>query len=199
MPVFDTASKGVAVDICHSGHMVSKFGTKSGALSMTSHRRPRWTGRSQPGQHADHAGFTLLELMIAVAILAVLASIGMVSYRGYIDTTKIANAKKQILTISLAIDDFHEDKKVYPASLADLGLDTIKDPWGNPYHYLNIATAANLGLVRKDHNLVPLNTDYDLYSSGKDGQSSAPLTAKASLDDIVRANNGGFVGLASNY
>jgi len=147
---------------------------------------------------AGHQGFTLLELMLTVAILGVLASIGIVSYNGYIDTTKIANAEKQIRTMSIAIDDFHEDKKVYPASLADVGLDSLTDPWGNPYHYLNIATA-KIGDVRKDHNLVPLNTDYDLYSSGKDGQSSAPLTAKYSQDDIVRANNGGFVGLASNY
>jgi general secretion pathway protein G len=34
---------------------------------------------------------------------------------------------------------------------------------------------------------------------GKDGQSSSPLTAKPSRDDIVRANDGRFVGLASDY
>jgi len=34
---------------------------------------------------------------------------------------------------------------------------------------------------------------------GKDGKSTAPLTAKISQDDIVRANNGGYVGLVSNY
>ena len=34
---------------------------------------------------------------------------------------------------------------------------------------------------------------------GKDGASIGPLTAKASLDDIVRANNGQFIGLAADY
>jgi general secretion pathway protein G len=34
---------------------------------------------------------------------------------------------------------------------------------------------------------------------GKDGASVSPLTARASRDDIVRANNGAFVGLASDY
>ena len=53
--------------------------------------------------------------------------------------------------------------------------------------------------MRKDKNLVPLNADYDLYSKGKDGKSQPPLTAKVSYDDIVRANNGGFVDLASKY
>jgi general secretion pathway protein G len=47
--------------------------------------------------------------------------------------------------------------------------------------------------------MVPINTDYDLYSMGKDEASTAPLTARASLDDIVRANNGGFIGLAHKY
>ncbi len=46
---------------------------------------------------------------------------------------------------------------------------------------------------------MPINSDYDLWSSGKDGASSPPLTAKPSRDDIVRANNGRFVGLASDF
>ena len=37
------------------------------------------------------------------------------------------------------------------------------------------------------------------YSVGKDAKSSAPLRAKISQDDIIRANNVGFVGLVSNY
>jgi general secretion pathway protein G len=34
---------------------------------------------------------------------------------------------------------------------------------------------------------------------GKDGKSQSPLTAKASRDDIIRANNGQYVGLAADY
>jgi hypothetical protein len=52
---------------------------------------------------------------------------------------------------------------------------------------------------RKDHNLHPINTDFDLYSMGPDGQSEAALTAKASRDDIIRASDGAFIGKASNY
>lgn len=52
---------------------------------------------------------------------------------------------------------------------------------------------------RKDHNLVPINTDYDLYSMGPDGQSVAPLTAKASRDDIIRGADGAFIGRASDF
>lgn len=52
---------------------------------------------------------------------------------------------------------------------------------------------------RKDKNLHPINSDYDLYSVGHDGESVEPLTAKKSHDDIIRANNGDFIGYAENY
>jgi len=47
--------------------------------------------------------------------------------------------------------------------------------------------------------LVPLNSDYDLYSVGKDGASSPPIMAKPSQDDVIRASNGSYVGLAANF
>ncbi len=54
-------------------------------------------------------------------------------------------------------------------------------------------------MPRKDRFLVPINSDYDLYSKGKDGESKAPLSPKVSHDDIIRANDGAFVGLASEF
>jgi general secretion pathway protein G len=52
---------------------------------------------------------------------------------------------------------------------------------------------------RKDRFLVPLNTDFDLYSVGRDGESVPPLSAAKSRDDVVRAANGAFIGLASKF
>jgi general secretion pathway protein G len=46
---------------------------------------------------------------------------------------------------------------------------------------------------------VPVNSDFDLYSMGPDGQSKPPFTAAASRDDIVRASNGGFIGPVSDF
>ena len=143
-------------------------------------------------------GFTLIELMITVAILAVVSSIAAVSYNGYIDTTNNASAVQQIRILALIINDYAGDHGQYPDSLSDISSENLLDPWGNPYNYLKIE-GASVGKVRKDHNLVPLNTTYDLYSSGKDQKSQPPLTASASRDDIVYANDGGFVGLASDY
>lgn len=86
-----------------------------------------------------------------------------------------------------------------PSSLADIGLGGLLDPWDNPYSYLNVSNGANKGHARKDHNLVFINSDNDLYSMGKDGRSVSPLTAKHSRDDIVRASNGRFIGKATDF
>ena len=75
----------------------------------------------------------------------------------------------------------------------------MKDPWGTPYQYISHDDKKGKGKWRKDHNIVPINSDFDLWSNGKDGQSSAPLTAKHSRDDILRASNGRFIGLASDF
>jgi general secretion pathway protein G len=73
---------------------------------------------------------------------------------------------------------------------------------GNPYEYLAVFGMDKTeidGKWRKDRFLIPLNTDFDLFSMGQDGVSKPPLTSQDSWDDIVRANNGGFVGLAHKY
>ena len=44
-----------------------------------------------------------------------------------------------------------------------------------------------------------INSFFDLYSMGKDGQSVTPLTAKASQDDIIWANDGAFCGPAADF
>lgn len=150
-------------------------------------------------RHITGQGLTLIELLFVLAILAVISSIAIVSYGGYVDASRKGSAISQITTMSLIIDDFQVEYQRYPDSLSEVGLDSMQDPWGYPYQYLNIETSHGNGHNRKDHNLVPLNSDYDLYSVGPDGLSVSPLTAAQSRDDIVRANDGAFIGLAADY
>jgi general secretion pathway protein G len=144
-------------------------------------------------------GYSLVELMIVVAIICILAAIAIPSYREMIYQAQIVSAIADVKQISNEITVFRLSNRRYPASLQDVGMDGKLDPWHRPYVYLLIAGLKNKGAVRKDKNLVPLNSDYDIYSCGRDGASEPPITAKPSRDDILRANNGGFFGLATNY
>jgi general secretion pathway protein G len=102
------------------------------------------------------------------------------------------------VTLDSEISTFEMMNERLPNDLAEINRAGFLDPWGHPYQYLNFAVSGNAN-CRKDLALHPLNTEFDLYSMGKDGQSQAPLTASQSRDDIIRANDGQYVGLASNY
>ena len=66
--------------------------------------------------------------------------------------------------------------------------------------YLKIENnGGGLGNVRKNLGMVPVNTDYDLFSMGNDGVFESPLSSVSSRDDIVRAGNGGYMGLAKDF
>jgi general secretion pathway protein G len=148
------------------------------------------------------AGFTLVELMAVVGIIAALAALAIPIYSDFLEKARRAVAISDIRLIAGAIEQHFDSDTGYPRSLADLGSGVpAADPWGNPYVYLpiNILPAPNRGELRKDKNLVPLNSDYDLYSMGRDGRSQKPLTAAASRDDIVRAGNGSFIGIAKDH
>lgn len=52
---------------------------------------------------------------------------------------------------------------------------------------------------RSDRYLFPLNSDYDLFSLGPDSRTAVSLGAPMAMDDVIRANDGGYFGLASKY
>jgi len=163
--------------------------------------------RPDPTEHKRRwwfEGFTFFEVMIVVAIIATLSAIAIPNYINYRYKAQIAATIAEIHLLEKKIHHYVVDNNDYPGSLDDIGTGPFIDPWGTPYAYLKIAGVDHKGggktdKRRKDHNMVPVNSDYDLYSKGRDGDSKAPFTAKHSLDDIVRANDGQFVGLAVDY
>lgn len=143
--------------------------------------------------------FTLVEIVAVIAILAVVASISIPSYSAYLVRARMAQARADITMIDSLLANYElTHNGALPDSLADVGGGPV-DPWGNPYEFLNLRDPSNLNRARMDHNLHPINTDYDLYSKGPDGRSVRPLTAMPSRDDIVRGRNGRFIGIASDF
>ncbi len=146
----------------------------------------------------DHRGFTLLELMVVIAIIGTLAAIAIPNYLGFREKARVTLAISDIKGIEGAIQAFMLNNNRLPNTLIEAGLGNPVDPWGKAYVYYPVDSVP-IGKLRKDKALVPVNTDFDLYSMGSDGASVAAFTANASHDDVVRANNGSLIGLAKNY
>jgi general secretion pathway protein G len=97
------------------------------------------------------------------------------------------------------INRYMTDNDSPPPDLNTIGYGALLDPWGNAYVYQDFTGLKGKGKMRKDKNLNPLNTRYDLYSMGKDGQSKLPLTVPVSKDDVIMAFDGNYIGLAADF
>ncbi len=143
-------------------------------------------------------GFTVIEMMMVIGLIAILAAVALPAYNNYRDKARSVEAVQQIAVMAAAIKTYWQDARAYPATLADVQLAGMIDPWGRPYVYYNVE-ANGKGGARKDHALNPLNTDFDLYSVGPDGKTKKQISQKDSLDDLIRASDGAFLGVAADF
>ena len=123
----------------------------------------------------DKDGFTLIELMVVLVILALLATVIVPNVVGKSDDAKQTKAKTDIAMIEALLDQFYLDLGRYPASEEGLRVLYVSpedpddkwkgpyskkpipnDPWGNPYGY------ESPGI----RSMQP----YEAWSFGRDGQ-----------------------------
>jgi len=143
--------------------------------------------------------FTLVEMAVVILIVSLTYMTVSPAVYKIIETAQTKTTSEEVTDMQSDIDDFFKDNGRYPDTLEEVFGEVPLDTWGNPYQYQNHANIKGKGKLRKDKNLVPINSDYDLYSMGPDGETASPLTAAISKDDIIRGRNGEFVGLATDY
>lgn len=136
----------------------------------------------------DSGGLTFVEVLVCLIIVGLLSLIAIPSYSNFRDKAHNSRCVAEIRDLETTIAATVADTSTYP-TVAQLGLDTRRDPWGHFYVY----GAPD----RKDFDFI--NTDYDLYSKGRDGLSGQRITLDESHDDIIRANDGAFLGLVGIY
>ena len=120
----------------------------------------------------SNRGFTLLEIIVVVTIIAILAAYIAPKVTGRVDDARISKAKSDIRVLESSMELFKLDNFVYPSN--DQGLDALinrpsgensrnwreggyikkltKDPWGNEYRYANPGS----------------NGEFDIFSLGAD-------------------------------
>ena len=136
--------------------------------------------------------------MAVTALIGLLAALAVPKYGALIERARVAKAIGDLKALQTDL----QSQDSLPLTLAAINRHTMLDPWGRPYVYYKFPPTKGKALPpgsRKDKFLVPVNSDFDLYSRGKDGASALAFTAKPSHDDVVRANDGGFIGLAKNF
>lgn len=146
---------------------------------------------------SSQAGFSILQLIAAIAILGVLTVIAIPGFQGYIERARLTQALAELGEMEIAINEFSTNQVgQLPGDLAAAGFPAAVDPWGNNWVYVNLLLG---GSPRTDQSGTPVNTNYDLYSAGPDGATALSLTAGESEDDIIRASDGGFIGVVEEY
>ena len=120
-------------------------------------------------------GFTLIEIMVVVVILAVLGALVVPNIIDKVDQARVTRAKADIRAIETALDLYRLDNFKYPTT--EQGLQALvkqpadptltnyrtggylpslpKDPWNRTYQYVSPATGGG---------------DYEITSLGRDGQ-----------------------------
>jgi general secretion pathway protein G len=149
----------------------------------------------------------MVELIVVIGMVGLLATIGVGVYSHFIDKAKNTRAIAEIRVLEKEILDFWRSNDRLPDTLGELDRAAMLDPWKTPYEYINFDTVLDLEEKRRTKGNMgkgkgkgdPLNSDYDLFSKGKDRTSAPVLTDDTSKDDIIRANDGSYTGLASEY
>jgi len=132
-------------------------------------------------------GFTLIELMVTVVIMAILAAIAMPMYSNYITKAKARNAGADLVTLSLVVESLYQRNLTYPVPTPNPTVSTAKTQeyataW-QPAETENFEYTANVTA-----------TTYTLTATGKIGTRNAGCSLSLTHKNLRTVNGGSACG-----
>ena len=91
-------------------------------------------------------GFTIIELMIAIAIVGVLAAIAIPSYQDYIKRAKVSEGLVLAAQAKIAVAEYYQSNGSFPSTTAQAGLSTIA---GNSVSGISVNTSGLIDITYK--------------------------------------------------
>ncbi len=118
---------------------------------------------------SSHRGFTLIELMIVVAILAIVTTIAVPAYTGYIKTAENTEGWNNLNSLQLALEEYYMENGQYTTDTSSSGLDWSPKPGSSGSNLFDYSiTAGDTGDIK---------TSYEITATKK-SDSSVKLTLK---------------------
>lgn len=152
-------------------------------------------------------GFTLLELIVAMAILTILAGAAIPVYSRSMKRERTASTKAELVTLDASIRAYFEDTGVFPPTFDDLLTDEEGlDGWTGPYATPAISSGApeDTGLATdawgRDYEVTVVNASrLEIRSLGPDAEASTrddlvqpvdvtPIRRAETLDELATLN-----------
>lgn len=133
----------------------------------------------------NEKGFSMIEMMVVLIIIAVLIAGGIKFYLGYIENARVTKAKAQISIMQAALDAYYAEQGKYPADNAGLlnaGIATTAnpkeiealDPWGENYEYVTPSSGNASYVIHTGKDNVQNQTTTYVAGEGLDGEGSQP-------------------------
>jgi general secretion pathway protein G len=136
----------------------------------------------------QEAGFSLIELLITMAVIAIIAGIAMINLLGALNRAKQRSTMADMRTIAVGVEIYHIDKGFLPAASSMTQLRSVLIPyqasvvpvvdrWGHFFSYSQDGT------------------NYTIESFGRDGADGAEVTyaTRANTDLDLQLSNGIFL------
>lgn len=144
-------------------------------------------------------GFTLVELLIVIAIIGILTAVAVPEVLDQIEKARYAHATSDVKSYFKEARMYRVDEGEYPSTWEELGYSSSPvDPWGHEYVLNNHADIPS-GKRRSDGPTIPINSQLDIFSPGPNGEWDPNILTNMSKDDVIVAMDGSYVGKPEEF